>query len=525
MPVSPITRTFKPLLAFNFWQLTFPISYFIGIFLFHPFRGEFAMDLDEGINLIKALLVVRGRSLYTEIWNDQPPLLTYLLAALFKTLGLKIVLARLLILALACLLVWALIRFLWLNAGRLHAIFGFLLLVTIPQFVRLSVSVMVGLPAIVFAMLSLLCLALWHRHHRYPWLVLSALALGLSVMTKLMTGFLVPIFLIGLLVDQLAGSRRPEIKPATFLPIAIWGLVFVAMLVLLTLWVGPGDLWQLYDNHLAVSALDVFKNDPTLEINYHLRESFPLLIIALFSLVFLLRAKNWLMLYPLAWWLCAYLLLLGRTPSWSHHQLLVTIPAVISAAYALGEGLTGFFNTFRRRNPASIIALLSTSVCLVSLLAFLIPRVPKTISQFNPYPSIKNPVLRQTSAEVRFLTLIRKYARETHWIVTDQPMYAFRTELSIPPNLAVFTATRVYTGQITEAEILETIQLYRPEQVLFGLLEFPSIEAYLKSRYELVHSSGDTRLYIRQDVSQRGKSSATQLPRWSSLTTHLEPAP
>ena len=37
---------------------------------------------DEGINLMKGALVANGFSLYSDIWSDQPPVLTFFLAGL-----------------------------------------------------------------------------------------------------------------------------------------------------------------------------------------------------------------------------------------------------------------------------------------------------------------------------------------------------------------------------------------------------------------------------------------------------------
>ena len=62
------------------------ITFLTVIFKYYPFRKIFEIDPDEGINLIKGLLVEQGYSLYTEIWSDQPPLFTYFLAVVFRIL-------------------------------------------------------------------------------------------------------------------------------------------------------------------------------------------------------------------------------------------------------------------------------------------------------------------------------------------------------------------------------------------------------------------------------------------------------
>ncbi len=52
-----------------------------------PYADPRDWDYDEGINLMKVLLVDRGYALYTDIWSDQPPLLTAMLSWWFKPFG------------------------------------------------------------------------------------------------------------------------------------------------------------------------------------------------------------------------------------------------------------------------------------------------------------------------------------------------------------------------------------------------------------------------------------------------------
>ena len=51
------------------------------------FGGVFQLGVDEGYELIKGWMVSEGFLLYEQVWNDQPPLHTLLLGALFKGFG------------------------------------------------------------------------------------------------------------------------------------------------------------------------------------------------------------------------------------------------------------------------------------------------------------------------------------------------------------------------------------------------------------------------------------------------------
>src|SRR4030067_2521058 len=98
---------------------------------------------------------------------------------------------------------------------------------------------MIGLPAISLAMLSLLFQAYWHYKRKWVWLVLSAILLALSVLTKLFTGILAPLFLAGLLMHEVHGSRdKTWFRVIT--PALVWGCIFCVLGASLGLWVGGG---------------------------------------------------------------------------------------------------------------------------------------------------------------------------------------------------------------------------------------------------------------------------------------------
>jgi hypothetical protein len=118
----------------------------------------------------------------------------------------------------------------------------------LPTYLNLSVSVMVGLPALAFAMLR--CLP----DHLAPttqliWLTLSAIALSLSVLTKLFTGFRPQSSWWGLCWTksprQPASACLAGVETACDLGWGFSGVTAAAVLVL----VGPGNLDQ-RSNHI-----------------------------------------------------------------------------------------------------------------------------------------------------------------------------------------------------------------------------------------------------------------------------------
>src|SRR5215208_910791 len=151
--------------------LAFTFSYF-------PFREKLQFDSDEGLNLMRSMLVALGHPLYGEVSSDQPPLFTHLLALLFRAAGFEVNPARLLVLLFSTLLVWSGAQFLQITWGKLAAILFLPLAIMAPRYLGLSVSVMIGVPSIALAAVSMLFVTLWHQNQRSLWLVFSGFALA-----------------------------------------------------------------------------------------------------------------------------------------------------------------------------------------------------------------------------------------------------------------------------------------------------------------------------------------------------------
>lgn len=81
-------------------------AFFLGELSIIHWYGCLEFDPDEGINLMKAFLVNDGYSLYQEIWNDQPPILTHILGWGINIFGAKVQFLRGLILIFSTLLLW-----------------------------------------------------------------------------------------------------------------------------------------------------------------------------------------------------------------------------------------------------------------------------------------------------------------------------------------------------------------------------------------------------------------------------------
>ena len=477
------------------------LLFFAFTFSYYPFREKLQFDSDEGLNLMRSMLVALGHPLYREVSSDQPPLFNHLLAIVFRVTGFEVNPARVFVLLFATLLVWACAQFLQLTSGKLAAIFFLPLVIMVPQLLRLSTSVMIGLPSLALAMVAMVFVVFWHQQRRSLWLVLSGFALALSVLVKLFTGFVAPIFLIGISASMYFAERGEGLSWQILRPALIWGLSFGSLALLLGLaLVGPQNISAITSPHIAAPVTEELAGSGY-TMNAHLRSAVPLLLLGIFGAAFSLYERNWFSLYPLGWAGLAYVLFSFYSPVFYHHQLLITIPAAMMGAAAVGEGI----GLLRRLMSSSDLIPVQALLGAGAVIGFFLVSVnywPALDRDLMNRPRLTDFSLRATAGKLKVLRVMSEYVDQTDWIMTDMPMYAFRVGRPVPPNVATFSSKRLATGSLTEEDILTAMRDYNPEQVLMARFEIPSLEAYLQEKYTLILSVEFFRLFLRNDIQR-----------------------
>jgi 4-amino-4-deoxy-L-arabinose transferase-like glycosyltransferase len=468
-------------------------------FFYYPFREKIQFDSDEGLNLMRSMLVVLGHPLYREVSSDQPPLFTQMLALLLRVVGFDVNPARVLVLLFSGLLVWACAQFLQITWGKLAAILFLPLIIMVPRYLDLSVSVMIGVPSIALAAMSMLFVTFWHQDKRNLWLVLSGFALALSVLIKLFTGFFVPIFLIGMTLSEYLNRSEDGFSWKMLRPAFIWSISFASLAILLGLvLVGPQNVWLIILPHLTAPATEELQG-AGYTINAHLQAAIPLLILGIFGALVSLYRRNWLTLYPLAWSALAYILFSFYSPVFYHHQLLITIPIAMMATAGIGDGILYLIRVGRSSDLVHLRTLFGI-IALIGFACVSIYYVPMLDKELMNRPRISGFNLKATPGKLKVLRTMNEYIDQTNWIVTDMPMYAFRVQRPVPPILATFSSKRLATGSLTETDILTAMREYQPEQVLMARFVIPALEEYLKKNYTLILSAEYFRLFIRNDL-------------------------
>ncbi len=477
-----------------------PVGFALLIWITIPFMSFYEVDPDEGNNVIKALLLAEGHPLYTETWSDQAPLFTYALEWWFDVFGYTTNAARVLVLVCASVLLWAAYQTLRIAWGHYHAIAGTVLIVLIPYFAALSVSIMLGLPALMWATVALLTVSLWHRQGKTHWLVLSAVALSLSVLTKLFTGFLAPVFGLGILVHTWVRDRGQPRPVRRLIPAAVWSGTFMVVTGIVTLAiVSPSEVSQLIEPHVAARQVYAASENPQ-TITWRLTgEGHPggcedIIILAVIGTALAALRRESTAWYPAAWALLAYLLLRDHAPIWYHHVLLVMVPCAILGGIAVGELIPKSRKVLRLPRTPVDVARTGLRLCgfaaAVAVIAFMPSKLVKSYELGN---------MIELAPRDRYLTAVMKeYAPKSEWVFADRQIYAFNIHRPVPPNLSVTSLKRMRAGLLTLDDILTTFDEYEPEQIVFCGYRMPMrplMARYLKQHYTTIYTD---------DLNRRG---------------------
>ena len=206
-------------------------------------------------------------------------------------------------------------------------------------------------------------------------------------------------------------------------------------------------------------------------------------------------SRLWNLLFPAVLLVTVLLIHLWHRPYWYYYGLHFAIPM----AWLGAVGIVEWFRAIWKQDIwASLAAKLRFGIgwlgwsMLVSLVLTLVPE-----KVWNELVSLSaaSPALE----DGRVIEL-RKHAAQTHWVFTDRVIYAFWAALPVPPELAVVPSKRMWSGQISETEVLEFLEQYRPEQILLlsGWGERTGLSDYIQTHYQPDSAGGSGELYLRK---------------------------
>lgn len=453
------------------------------------FAGVYELNPDEGINVIKARLVEEGYSLYTDIWSDQPPLYTYTLRYFFNQFGWSVENARIVTLLFSSLLILGLYDSVRAGAGHFAAVTSVLMLFLSSSYVALSVSAMVGLPAIALAVTSIWMLvgrqlapSRWH-------LAISGILMACSLAVKLFTGFLAPLLGTIVLVSewQRGGWRRALVSAF------VWTTAFA---LVLALFLGPALSAGAVDQLIGTHALGQLTRRPEGIGKFLLDDAF-MFSLAAVGIGVTLTSPRALWIAFTGWLLLAAVGLIDHSPLWYHHCLLLTVPASALA----GLGLEAMLH----REGSARRGLAGGAVALALLIAGNLYAHPERLKELTEPPARIGKA--QANAVERVLG---RYAGRIGSMITSRQIYAFRFDLDIPPDLAVTSEKRFKTKNIDTGDILRRFRSFKPDVVLIDY-HWPdstreALVAAMEADYQRVFKArfyDNTEIFIKREVAER----------------------
>ncbi len=455
-----------------------------------PVHTAHEMDVDEGINLMKAHLVTRDFGLFDTIWSDQPPLFTVLLSGWFQIAGESVASGRVLVMISSACLLASLFSILSLTrrlfAGSIAVAFLFLSSI----FVKYSGAVMIGIPAISFAVFAMLLLQ-WAGTSRSLFYA-SGFFFACAIMTKLFVLAIAPSFLTLFLFNEWQSERFPLAARQALIRFAHWTLVIAGFVIALAMLFGPallhGEISQLIHSHASEKARSELGGIARLW--KLLRADRDLLPLAAIGILLGLYGRRYDFLVPLVWFGSALSALSLHRPLWPHHYPLVSLPLVWLSAIAVDE-------VVRRPLPKSWNFVTSVRALSLAFFVYSISLVPSKWVRIRERVYDFNNRVSENS-----LAHLAKHANQTRWVVSDRPIYPFMLHLSVPPEIAVPSAKRKHSGELSASLYLAVIERYQPEQIIMKRFRdiARAIHDTVQDRYHTVQYDGRTLIMLRKDL-------------------------
>lgn len=471
-------------------------------------------DTDEGLNVIKAYLVQNGTELYTYVWSDQPPGLTQLLAWSFTAFGPTMTVARGVVLAHALVL---LVAIGWIvretGGGWPAAIGAAVLLMLAPNFFWASRAVMIGLPALGLATLSIAMAMAYARTGHRRWLLLGGVVFGLGLLEKLIGLYLIVPLAIAVWGRTAAGSPHtlhadtgaagkdgdprhtlehaqgyvPEqTHPSTtslvhrLRSLVIDGAVMaLGSAIVLGFALAAYDVRTMIDQAvgtvIAARGIPEYALDRAWSIEklafWLFGEHRFLIGPALLGVLVLMRARSNAAAVLLSWLVLTLAALLNQTPLWpKHHFLALLVVMVPLAGVGFDRGGRAIARLIGRRreggkpligrgrergDPLLALAALAAAALMLHGLP---DAVRGDLIRLEAKPFKENGELPESDAWTKLddaVELVRAHTSDGDTIVTDHGVLAFRAGRRVPTDLAVISGKRLAIGGLTAERLIE----------------------------------------------------------------------
>jgi hypothetical protein len=408
-------------------------------------RDHFGFYEDEGINLLKAYLVAGGHPLYREVYSDQAPLYTWILAAAIKLVGADYERLRQIAIAFGALGLAAIFAVTAELGGLVAGAVTVVLLSCLAPIQKFFTSVVISTPGLALGCCGLYA-ALAARRHLPPTRAAAAGAmLGLACASKLAFAYL-------LLPTALALALRRRLahgSGASWAALQGWLLAgWAAALLLVAAFCDVKPMLpQLVGPHWAAWAAftpEARESRQALLLGHHL---VPLYLGAAIAAAVIVRRAPSTLLVLGPWLALSASWMLVYRPIWAHHLPEILLPGAVAVGVAAAaSGRPWLASPYGL--PAAVAAL---ALCLASVTAYDEWRVT--------WDNVPRSALERVGDEIAAAT------RPDDWVLVDRPIVAFSARRQVPPALAMISRKRIATGDLTGDSLLAALGNFRPRVV------------------------------------------------------------
>jgi len=473
------------------------------VLLLVPNKAGYEVNFDEGVNGIKALLMLNGHGLYSEVWSDQPPLFTAVLTGWIWLVGTELESLRLVSAGFGTLLLVSLFHLLRLSHGAVTGALGVCFLLFSGRFLRYCGALMVGMPSIAFEMLALALLVHAIVRDQRMLFYCSSVAAAAGVLTKLLAGSV--LFAI---VVAIGGAYWPKVRPI-IRDLLLYGLGGLLSLAVLTLIVSPSAFTDGYSQLIAphLEAREATPSGGYRQLIDWMKIDFDFFFLACIGVALSFYRRKDEVLLPLTWFLTSFFLLCSHSPLWVHQYLYFSVPLIWLAAIGAGEVLTLMTNASARqmlkeRWSGMLLGLSALVVLVVTLSA-----IPAKHNRIQ-YALGKGGY----QLDVNLVKAMELYQEKTRWVLTDRPVYALQIERPVPPKIAVSTWKRKQADLFDASDYIDALEQYQPEQVL--LQRFKTLKRklpeILAKEYDEVYRNSNSYLYVRRALIHGSSPSSSE---------------
>jgi len=476
------------------WKTQIALSFLLGGFFFlgtlMPLRTAVEIGADEGFELAKATLCLHGYKLYSQVWNDQPPLHTFLVTQALKYMSQSVLVPRFITICFAAFLLASIFQIARHINGLAVAALTAGLLIASPGFLTLSSSCMLEIPALAPASAALWMLLLSNgRRWRLPEIA-AGILFGVAFEIKLIGLTLLP---LAALIIWLKNRQTPDAGRRFILSAVILAAVIVVSTIITDLLSSGGD----YLAHFQQSWSSHFANARSSEYGSPTDHPFAWVVLlrnwdatipALVGIVvcaFEMRQRP-IAVLPAAW-LALNLTVFGLHKPWWHYYYVHT---AIPLCWCAAIGLEAVFRNCvsRRRAPQWAVFVLFAG-CVLSWMG---GRVYLQIKTARASP--------QTASSLVF-TQISRFKPHTKFFYACDPIYSFHAGIPMPPDLAVLVLKRLWAGEMTNAKIAAEMSEIQPGMVLLRNDSRPvPFQALIRSQYNLVYEDQHHLLYVHKSI-------------------------